>query len=43
MIKVITYGTYDLFHYGHQRLLECAKELVSEYEWRLNVYAESGN
>jgi len=27
MIKVITYGTYDLFHYGHQRLLERAKEL----------------
>lgn len=27
MIKVITYGTYDLFHYGHQRLLERAKSL----------------
>ena len=27
MVKVITYGTYDLFHYGHQRLLERAKEL----------------
>lgn len=27
MIKVITYGTYDLFHFGHQRLLERAKEL----------------
>ena len=26
MTKVITYGTYDLFHYGHQRLLERAKE-----------------
>jgi len=25
--KVITYGTYDLFHYGHQRLLERAKDL----------------
>lgn len=23
--------------------MECAKELVAEYEWRLNVYAESGN
>ena len=27
MTKVITYGTYDLFHYGHQRLLERAKKL----------------
>ena len=27
MIKVITYGTYDLFHFGHQRLLERAKAL----------------
>lgn len=27
MTKVITYGTYDLFHYGHLRLLERAKAL----------------
>lgn len=27
MIKVITYGTFDLFHFGHQRLLERAKAL----------------
>ena len=27
MVKVITYGTYDLFHYGHRRLLERAKAL----------------
>lgn len=27
MKKVITYGTYDLLHYGHVRLLERAKEL----------------
>ena len=27
MKKVITYGTYDMFHYGHQRLLERAKAL----------------
>ena len=27
MKKVITYGSFDLYHYGHQRLLERAKEL----------------
>ena len=27
MKRVITYGTFDLFHYGHQRLLERAKAL----------------
>lgn len=27
MTKVITYGTYDLLHYGHVRLLERAKAL----------------
>lgn len=27
MTKVITYGTFDLFHYGHRRLLERAKAL----------------
>lgn len=27
MKKVITYGTFDLFHYGHRRLLERAKTL----------------
>lgn len=27
MIRVITYGTYDLLHYGHIRLLERAKAL----------------
>ena len=30
MKKVITYGTYDLFHFGHLRLLERAKAL-SDY------------
>ena len=27
MVKVITYGSYDLLHYGHVRLLERAKAL----------------
>ena len=27
MIRVITYGTFDLFHEGHRRLLERAKAL----------------
>lgn len=27
MVKVITYGTYDMLHYGHIRLLERAKSL----------------
>ena len=27
MVKVITYGTYDLLHHGHIRLLERAKGL----------------
>jgi len=26
MKKVITYGTYDLFHYGHLKILERAKK-----------------
>ena len=27
MRRVLTYGTYDLLHYGHIRLLQRAKEL----------------
>lgn len=26
MTKVITYGTFDLFHYGHLKILERAKQ-----------------
>ncbi|HBB58920.1 MAG TPA: hypothetical protein DCZ52_01400, partial [Lachnospiraceae bacterium] len=26
-VKVITYGTFDLFHEGHRRILERAKAL----------------
>jgi len=28
MATVITYGTFDLFHYGHLRILQRAKELA---------------
>jgi glycerol-3-phosphate cytidylyltransferase len=27
MKKIITYGTFDLFHYGHLKILERAKQL----------------
>lgn len=27
MVRVITYGTYDLLHHGHIKLLERAKAL----------------
>ncbi|MCI9547433.1 MAG: glycerol-3-phosphate cytidylyltransferase [Lachnospiraceae bacterium] len=44
MKKVITYGTYDLLHYGHVNLLQRAKELgeylivalsTDEFNWNM--------
>lgn len=29
-MKILTYGTFDLFHYGHYRLLKRCKELFGE-------------
>ena len=37
MRKVITYGTYDLLHYGHVKLLQRAKAL-GDYLNRCFVY-----
>ena len=43
MKKVITYGTFDLLHYGHVNLLERAKKLgdylivvlsTDEFNWK---------
>ena len=40
MKKVLTYGTYDLLHYGHIRLLKRAKELgvdIDSVDWYMNL------
>lgn len=37
MTKVITYGTYDLLHYGHIRLLERAKALGRLFDRWSNI------
>ena len=40
MIKVITYGTFDLFHQGHYRLLQRAKALGLNTAMESSMYAE---
>lgn len=30
-LKILTYGTFDVFHYGHERILERASELGREF------------
>lgn len=37
MANVITYGTYDLFHIGHLKLLQRARALGGENDMLTNV------
>lgn len=41
MANVITYGTYDLFHIGHLKLLQRAMALGGENGVRTNIVSSA--
>ena len=44
MKRILTYGTFDLLHYGHIRLLQRAKALViSKKSYNRSITSQSGN